>query len=172
MRRLLSRLAAAALAVGTLAPGTVLAQIAPSSAVISNGTVTLGVGSDAGVAQSRPGFQFTATSAEGFAALCACAGWSMSVDGSPLAASIESFTFTALGAISTMRLTDPARGIDLRVIHDFHPVDGSPNLYELTVTVINLGTAPVQPLYARQFSWAAGLSDVTPMGIDPLIGSL
>ena len=172
MRRLLSRLAAAALAVGTLAPGTVLAQIAPPSAVLSNGTINLGVDGDAGLTRSSPRLQLIAASAEGLAALCACPGWTLSVDGTPLASSLESFTFTATGAVSAMRLTDATRAVDLRLVHGFHPVDSSPNLYAVTVTVVNLGAAPVQPLYTRQFAWANGLPDATQIGIDPLSGSL
>src|SRR5207302_1085589 len=104
--------------------------------------------------------------------LCTCSAWGLSVNGTPLVGSVENFTFTATGAVSTVRLHDPASGLDLRVVHDFHPVVGSTNLYQVLVTVYNLGTAPVDAVYTRTVAWSAGAPDPTTLGIDPLLGAV
>src|SRR4051812_49745037 len=113
MRKIGSKLAVAALAASMFAPGAVLAQTAPANAVISNGTVALGVGSDAGLATSGTGLLLQSASAEGLAAPCACSGWSLSLNGPPLSARVESFTFTPTGAMSVIHVTDPGQGVDL-----------------------------------------------------------
>jgi hypothetical protein len=164
-------LVAVGLSAGLLGPGAVLAQTPPTSAVIGNELISLGVSNDAGLAMSGVGLQFAPTHAEGLASLCACNNWSITLGAAPLAQSVEQFSATDLAAVSSVLVSDAASGSTLRVTHDFHPALGAPNQYEVLVTIENLGSTTVQPGYARTLGWANGLA--TPgLGFDPSIATV
>ena len=135
--------------------------------MIGNALVALGVSSDAGLAKAGTGLRYAPSSVDGLASVCACSGWSLLVGGAPLVESVETFTFTPVGASSMVRVQDAA-GTQLRVTHDFHPAIGSTNLYEVLVTIENLGTAPVQPVYSRTIGWS-GLPDLAGLPIVPAL---
>jgi len=151
----------------------------PPSVVIGNGTVALGVNSDAAVGDlgiaPQPGLTRGATPTS-----CACSGWELAVDAALVATGqlpsrqVSSFAFTDIGAVSTVVVHDPQTGSDLlRVTHDFHPTAGSANLYEVHVVVENLTSAPVQVGYARTLGWSPAVADpTTPIVIDPSLGTL
>src|SRR5262249_5986371 len=46
-------------------------------------------------------------------------------------------------------------GAILRVTHDFHPAATGADLYEVTVSIENVGTTVVQPNYRRALGWSA-----------------
>src|SRR5438876_6358545 len=166
MRRNKRWMVARGLSVGLLGPGAALAQTQPSSAVIGNPLIALGGRSDAGLARGGTGLQFVATSADGLTAnVCACSGWNLVLGNAQLVQSVEAFSFTPVGASSITRVQDGA-ATQLRVTHDFHPAPISTNLYEIVVSVENLGSATVQPSYTRTVGWA-GVPELTALQVDP-----
>ena len=144
MRRDWHWVAALGLSLALLGPGAALAQTPPGSAVIGSTYLALGVSSDAGLARAGTGLQYVPTSADGLANLCACSGWNLILGDTPLVESVEDFSSTTVGASSIVRVQDGG-ATQLRVTHDFHPAPGSTNLYEVVVSVQNLGSATVQP---------------------------
>ena len=60
----------------------------------------------------------------------------------------ESLAASATTAVSTVRVGDA-----LRVIHDYHPAPQTPNLYEVSVTIQNISSAPVDLRYRRVMDW-------------------
>src|SRR5450631_4035032 len=138
MRRNRHWVAALGLSLALVGPGVALAQTAPTNVVISNATLALGVSSDAGLDRAGTGLQFIPTSAEGLANLCACSGWSLVLGDASLVESPETFSSTSVGASSTVRVQDGG-ATQLLVTHDFHPAFDSTNLYEVVVSVQNLG---------------------------------
>ncbi len=155
-----------------LAPAAAWADAPPSSVIIGNGHVTLGVGYDAGLNEAGTGLQFTPTRTEGLAQVCGCSGWSLVLGAVPTSQLLESFTFNNLGARSSVLADDVAAASRVRVIHDFHVAPYSSNLYEATVTVQNLGATTVLPSYTRTLAWAAGPPDPSTLPIDPALGTL
>jgi len=151
-----------------------------SGAVISNGTVQLGVNSDGSLnydcsAASDPvcpdpspstgvvGLRFVPLNLESTAPGCLCEGWGMADAGSGLTGSanqdigaanltVDSFSApSATRAISTVTISDPSLpGYSMQVTHDYQPSGLSPNLYEATVTVKNTGTQPITDLRYRR----------------------
>lgn len=61
--------------------------------------------------------------------------------------SLVSFTSTASTAVSKVN----AAGFE--VTHDFHPSPATPNLYEIVVTIKNVGGSPAKPRYRRMMDW-------------------
>src|SRR5947199_4726956 len=155
-----------------LAPATAWADAPTSSVIIGNGHVALGVGYDGGLNETGTGLQFAPTRAEGLAQLCVCSGWSLLLGQARTSQLVESFTFNDLGARSTVVVDDVATASHVRVIHDFHVAPNSTNLYEVTVSVQNLGGATVEPSYSRTLAWAAGPPDPSSLLIDPALAAL
>lgn len=177
------RLGAAAAALATAAAVTVVATPAsadlPDWVVIGNGTVQLGVNKEghlnvpAGIPSaqgtSAVGLRFLPTNNEATAPGCLCEGWGAadatstdsgwaSVDNGGVSGNltVESFTATASSAVSVVNIANR-----LRVTHDYHPSPATPNLYEVTVTIQNIGAATVAPRYRRVMDW-----DVEPTAFD------
>ena len=65
---------------------------------------------------------------------------------------VESFTSTASTAVSTTIIKDDAGEPLLRVTHDYHPSDAA-NVFEVSVSIENLGDAAVDPRYRRAMDW-------------------
>jgi len=155
--------------VGAVAPET-------SSAIISNGTVELGVW-DAGnlnvpdaTSDTDVGLRFVATGNESTAPGCLCEGWGVADatsgrSGSANAAEgyddidVESFTFDADSAVSVVRVADTTGDL-FRVTHDYQP-STSPNLYEVDVTIENISGGAVDLRYRRYMDW-----DIEPTAFD------
>lgn len=130
------------------------------SAVISNGTVTLGV-DDLGFAlHSGVGLRYEPTGAEVLWIGCLCEGWGAAdaVTGLQGWASIHnggvfnvlpvSFASTPTTAVSITTV-----GAILNVTHDYHPTPLTPFLYEIDVTIENISGAPVDLRYTRDQDW-------------------
>jgi hypothetical protein len=163
-----SVVAVTSLLLGAMSPRPANAVV--DSAIISNGTVQLGVW-EAGhlnVPGGTPsmeegtsivGLRYVPTNAEATADGCTCEGWgaadaTTSVSGSanddagaPVNITVESFTHTATTAVSTVSI-----GSKMRVVHDYHPSSNA-NLYEVTVSITNISGAPIHLLYRRVMDW-------------------
>jgi hypothetical protein len=148
----------AGVSLALLVASTAAAEGLPSSAAIGNGVLAIGVRSDGGLAPGGPGVQFTPTGADGLPSACACDA-SLSVGSTLLSESVESFTYTATTATSTVIASDAVSGTQLRMTQDFHPSPVAPNLYELLVTVENQSSTPVQPTYERGLSWLSPIPE-------------
>jgi len=162
----------------------------PTGAVISNGTVQLGVNNtgdlnysctDAETGCPGPsaagtdpvGLRYVPSNLDSTAPGCPCEGWGMADAGSGLFGSanqaagvfnvdVTSFSHDADSAISTVTISDPDHaGFSMTVQQDYHPSQVSPNLYEDTVTVTNTGTAFTDLRYRRAMDW-----DVEPTAFD------
>src|SRR6266851_2989658 len=172
MSKPLSWLFRLGLMLAVLAPTAAWADAPTSSVIVGNGDVTLGVGYDAGLNEAGTGLQFVPTGTEGLAQMCVCSAWSLVVGQAPTSQMVESFTFDDLGARSSVLVDDVATASHLRVTHDFHVAPNTTNLYEVTVTVQNLGGTTVLPAYTRTLVWAAGPPDLSGLAIDPALGTL
>jgi hypothetical protein len=181
LRTLLCSVAAAVVLLATL-PAQSMAVIDPPGH-IDNGTVQLGVKTDGALNVYNIddfgdffGLRYLPTGNEATsAAEHACEGWGVADissgasgysnfgcdDGSPNIR-VVSYTKTATTAVSTVLVcandADPLACNSgdsplLRVTHDYHPSARTPNLYEATVTIENVGAATVQPRYRRVVDW-------------------
>ncbi len=191
-RLLVAISAIALLAAGlALAPGAA-AQTADPGAVIDNGTVQLGVHDTAqlnfscgspgpgcpgpSLSGTGPvGLRFMQYNADGTAPGCLCEGWGAADAGSGLSGwenessgssgnlTVESFTHTASTAVSVVSISDgELPGYEMTVTHDYHPATGTPNLYEVLVTIENTGSLALSDVrYRRVMDW-----DVEPTAFD------
>jgi hypothetical protein len=166
------RVAAMGLVLALALPGHAWAEsvvntdgAALDSAMIGNGVVTLGVGRDGQIVGLGLGNVFVTNDQH-----TAGSGWSLASAGLPAndgvgTAAVESFATWGTGATSIVRLDDPATGGRFRISHTFRPSEIAPNLYEVLVTVENIGTTAMQPDYRRLL---AGQQPITA----PLSGSV
>ena len=153
-----------------LALGTDPCSPPPSAHIITNGLVQLGVNDEghlnvpggapsSGTGTTFVGLRFVPTGAEGTAPGCLCEGWGAAdaisgvtgyaneeVDGIVNLALVE-YQSDISNAISKTRI-----GSTFEVIHNYHP-SGSPNLYEATVTIKNIGSTDVDARYRRVMDW-------------------
>lgn len=156
-------------------PGPIRDRIGPLSAgvIISNGTIQLGVNSEAhlnvpggtpssGTGTEFVGLRYEPTNAEATAPGCLCEGWGVkdavsgnwaggneddggSVGSVPLL--VESFVSTASTANSVVKV-----GNLFRVTHNYIP-SASDNLYQVDVTIQNISGSPVDARYRRVMDW-------------------
>jgi hypothetical protein len=146
--------------------GEVAASAAqPSYAGISNGTLRLGINPEGHIdaivdGDEWLGLEYTPTGAEGLINGCWCEGWGVADRNASLSGwasvanggvspnvTVKAFDVTGETADSTVEI-----GGALRVRHRFHP-SSRPELYELDVTVENLGTSVVDVVYRRAMDW-------------------
>jgi Bacterial Ig-like domain (group 1) len=144
-----------------------------SAAVITNGTVTLGVNPSGDLNATDPvsgaviGVTYNATGNDGTRGGCLCEGWGAGAGAtSPSqfegraneeldhAGTVQGpFTSTADSAVSTvdiLRGDTPA----LRLTQDYHPSPTTPNLYEITTTLTNISGGPLNDVrYERVMDW-------------------
>lgn len=129
------------------------------SAVISNGTVTLGVRDLGDLNFAGVGLRYNPTGGEVLNIGCLCEGWGAAdgtsgVQGWASVAfgtsnvALVSFTSTASTAASVATV-----GGILRVTHSYQPSATTPFLYEITVTIDNISGAPVDLRYTRDMDW-------------------
>ena len=156
------------------------AEAAFGGAVISNGTVALGVNDTAQLnyddGSRFVGVSYETTGNDGTRAGCECEGWGAGVadpsgnfSGSadndttgPAGNNLDlvSFTSDASTAKSVVTIDDK-----LRVTHEFAPSPATPNLYEIKVTVENIGAATLPDVrYTRLMDW-----DVEPTEFDEFV---
>ncbi len=129
------------------------------SAVISNGTVSLGVRDLGDLNFSGVGLTYIPTGGEVLNVGCLCEGWGAadvttatqgwaSVDFGTSNVALVSFASTASTATSVTTV-----GSTLRVTHDYKPSSATPFLYEITVKIENISGAPVDLRYSRDMDW-------------------
>lgn len=148
------------------------ATAASASAIITNGTVTLGVDDfgqlnvDGGMPSpftgtTEVGLRFNETGNEATSHGCLCEGWGVGIGGTAIGGSANNdrggasgltlvdFSSTATTATSVVRV-----GTSLEVTHAFAPSMDTPNLYRVTVSITNISGADITNLlYRRTFDW-------------------
>lgn len=144
---------------------------ASAQAIISNGTVQLGVNRDGSlnVGGGPPssqgvrvvGLRYVATNAESTAPGCTCEGWGLGDDltkawggantanygtsGTNIA--VESFSADASSAVSVVRVAGM-----FRITHVYRPSPNA-NLYQVDVTIENISGTSRKPVYRRAIDW-------------------
>lgn len=149
---------------------------APTFAAVSNGTLRLGINPeghlDTIVGDGEwLGLEYVPTGAEGLINGCWCEGWgvadratgvagyaSVANGGVSHAMTVTAFAVTGETADSTVEIGDR-----LRVRHVYHP-SARPELYEVDLTVENIGSAPADVVYRRAMDW-----DVPPTEFDEFV---
>lgn len=134
--------------------------------VIGNGTIELGVNQmgDLNASDSTSGLtglRYAPTGADALTPGCLCEGWGAGdpasgvsgyadqANGIASTMTLLGYTTTASTAVSRVRI-----GSQLEVTHDYHPTAATPNLYEVTVTIKNVGSDPIGDLrYRRVMDW-------------------
>ncbi len=176
LRKAIIAAAGAAVAAG-------LASTAMAAAIISNGTVTLGVDNfgqlnvAGGTASpvtgtTSVGLRYVPTGNEATSHGCLCEGWGVGIGGTAIGGSannddgvsglsLTSFTSDATTATSVVSVGGGA----LEVTHAYAPAAETPNLYRVTVTIKNTSGADIANLlYRRTFDW-----DVEPTTFNELV---
>jgi len=186
----------AAVALAIAAAG--MAGTASAAAIISNGTVQIGVRDlgdlnvDGGTVANGSGttivgLRSVATNSDSTSPGCTCEGWgagivSLSRSGYANSSvgtanlSLVSFTSTATTAVSVVNVLGATGGTLLQVKHDYHPIAGTPYLYEVTVSITNLTGADLAAgdlVYRRVMDWDVpypGAESDTIQGVPALLG--
>jgi hypothetical protein len=139
-----------------------------AGAIISNGTVELGVNDegDLNFGSGGPvvGIRYLPTGNEAISPGCLCEGWGAAAtngtvnvagganrdDGGPFGLSLNSFASDGTNATSVVTIGGATPV--LRVTHFYHP-SASSNLYQVDVTIENISLQPVTALYRRVMDW-------------------
>src|SRR3990172_3381375 len=178
----LTRIVLVLLLVATAALLSFLGPVdASAGAIITNGTVTLGVNDQGHLnVEGGPSFggvgptglHFNATGNDATSPGCLCEGWGVAIatgSGSPFSGyaniavdgvvnvALVSFTSTASTATSVVNINGISSAPALQVTHFYHP-SVSPNLYQVDVTIRNisggvLGDGPTALRYPRVMDW-------------------
>lgn len=177
----------------------VLAGGAQAQAIIQNSEVQIGVRQygDLNVPGGTPaaggggtvvGLRSVRTNSDSTAPGCTCEGWGVairstgefgaansSVDG-VRNLELVSFTSSASTAVSVVNVVNSSGVALLQVTHDYHPITGTPYLYETTVTIKNLTGATLAAgdlVYRRVMDWdipVPGRESVSIQGVPALLG--
>lgn len=179
-----------------LAAATGFAQ---AQAIIANSEVQLGVRAfgDLNVGGGSPatgsgttivGLRSVRTNSDSTSPGCTCEGWGVAIRstgqfGAANSAAegvanlaLVSFASTASTAVSVVNVLSATGSPILRVTHDYHPIAGSPYLYETTVTITNLSgrtLAAGDLVYRRVMDWdipSPGGESVTIQGVPGALG--
>lgn len=172
---------------------------AQAQAIIQNSEVQLGVRAfgDLNVGGGTPatgssttivGLRSVRTNSDSTSPGCTCEGWGValrstgqfgaansSVDGVDNLA-LVSFSSTATTAVSVVNMLDARGNPLLQVTHNYHPIAGTPYLYETTVTIKNLtgnAIAAGDLVYRRVMDWdipSPGGESVTIQGVPAALG--
>jgi hypothetical protein len=140
------------------------------SAVISNGTVSLGVNDLGSLNFSGVGLRYEPTGGEVLNVGCLCEGWGAA----DAITGVQGWTDLAVGTsnvvpVSFANTASSATSVTtvggiLQLTHDFQPSAATPNLYEITVTINNISSASVDLRYTREMDW-----DVPPTSFDEFV---
>jgi type IV pilus assembly protein PilY1 len=168
-----------ALAMAMALGGLGVSGVAQADAIITNGTVTLGVNDQghlnvgggpaaAGSGTTIVGLRSNATGSDSTSPGCTCEGWGIALKSSGAFGSandavggvqnlkLVSFTSSASTATSVTEMTN-ATGISLlRITHEYAPLATTPYLYQVKVTITNLtggDLAAGDLLYRRVMDW-------------------
>ncbi len=186
--------AAVAFAAGAMA----LAGTAQAGAIISNGTLMLGVNSEGHLNtpyDSDPkgigfmGLRFIPTGGASTEPGCQCEGWGVgirslgasgwaSLDSGGIAnLTVVSFTSDATSARSIVDVNGVTGAPLLRVVHDYHPLASTPYLYEVSVAIINTSGSDLAAgdlVYRRVMDWDISPTEfseyVTIQGVPAVMG--
>ena len=169
-----------AVAIAIALGGLGASGVAQADAIITNGTVTLGVNDQgnlnvpggppsAGDGTTIVGLRSNATGSDSTSPGCTCEGWGVALKSLNRAGyandaagtanlKLISFTSTASTATSVTEMTNGGpTGISLlRITHEYAPLATTPYLYQVKVTITNLtGTdlAAGELLYRRVMDW-------------------
>lgn len=144
------------------------------SAIIDNGLIQMGINDEghlnvwggtpsSGTGTTAVGLRYMPTNAESTAPGCLCEGWGVADVTSSLAGfanedeggainmQLVSFVSDVSSATSIVDIPNSASPI-LRVQHYYHP-SATPNLYQVDVSITNMGGAPVDLRYRRVMDW-------------------
>lgn len=148
-----------------LASAVSVAPVA-AQAVISNGTISLGVFEQGHLNYDSYGVRYLPTNNDGTSPGCLCEGWGAGVAGGEVGrasvangginnVTVQSFESTATTATSVVRI-----GSVLEVTHRYSP-SATPNLYQVEVTLTNISGATLgagdRPIrYQRAMDWDIG----------------
>lgn len=136
---------------------------AANAAVVSNGTIQLGINPQGHIIDSptQIGINFLPTGNDGISPGCACEGWGIA----DAVSGVSGYASIDLGGISNINvvdfITDGIRatsvvnvGSTFKVTHDYAPVAETAFLYKAAVTIENIGTKAVGDLrYRRVMDW-------------------
>lgn len=134
-----------------------------AGAVISSGTVSIGVNNEGDLIFQGVGLRYGPTGGEALAPGCPCEGWGIAdvvsrafgKSGRAFGTQnvvVESFTSTTSTAKSVVRVMNGATPV-FRVTHAFRVSPQSANLFEAIVTVENIFSATVDVRYRRAMDW-------------------
>jgi hypothetical protein len=147
--------------------------------IISNGTVQLGVSTmgnidvpggtpSTGTQDTYVGLRLISSNYDGLAPGCKCEGWGVSngttsgwVSGQ---LGTQGIAVTSFSATSSTARSEVVAAGTFKVVHQFDPVPGVPNLFKISVSITNIGTAPATLLYRRTMDW-----DVEPTAFEEYI---
>jgi hypothetical protein len=178
----------------TAAVGAVQAQ-----AIIQNSEVQLGVGAygslnvgggtaATGSGTNTVGLRSVRTNSDSTSPGCECEGWGVGIRstgafgqsnndvGGVQNLSLVSFSSTASTAVSVVDVMGSTGGAILRVTHDYHPISGTPYLYEVKVSITNLTGADLAAgdlVYRRVMDWdipTPGYESVSIQGVPAALG--
>ena len=155
----------------TSAPAEIFITVAsaPCGAVVSNGTVQLGIncvgdlnfpGPPSSGGEEVVGLRFIPTNNDSTSPGCACQSWGVADATSAVSGfanesegqsdnlTVVSFTSDADSATSVVDV-----GSTFRITHDYQPSTKTPNLYTVAVTIKNLSAATTATRYRRVMDW-------------------
>ncbi|WP_300450584.1 PEP-CTERM sorting domain-containing protein [Accumulibacter sp.] len=183
-----------ALAAGSL----LIAGTANAGAIISNGTVQLGVrdlgnlnqggGSNAaGSGTTIVGLRSVATNSDSTSPGCTCEGWGVGIVSTGQSGyandavgtanlSLVSFVSTPTTAVSVTNVLNGAGSPILQVTHNYHPIAGTPYLYAVDVSIKNTSGSNLASgdlVYRRVMDWdipSPGSEMVSIAGVPAALG--
>lgn len=144
------------------------ASLAGAGAVVTNGTVTLGINDHGALNFGGIGLVFNATGNDSTFPGCTCEGWGAGIVSSGISGyqntavdgtvnlALVSFSSTASTATSVVDINGPGGSPALRVSQFYHPIAGTPNLYQVDVAITNLTGAALAAgdlVYRRVMDW-------------------
>ena len=194
----MNRTMKSAVSLALAASGIALALPAQAGAIISNGTVQIGVRDlgnlnqpggtpSAGDGTTVVGLRSVATNSDSTSPGCTCEGWGVAIQSlgrsgfandSVGTANLQlvSFVSSASTATSVVNMLSAAGGNLLQVKHEYAPLANTPFLYQVTVSITNLtgqNLAAGDLLYRRVMDWdipTPGLEAVTMQGVPAALG--
>lgn len=149
-----------------------MATAASAAAIITNGTITLGVDDEGQLnvpggmpspvtGTSTVGLRFNETGNEATSHGCLCEGWGVGIGGTGIGGSANNDSgVSGLSVISFVSDATTATSVvsagmgALEVTHAYAPAAETPNLYRVTVSITNTsGSDIANLLYRRTFDW-------------------
>lgn len=195
-----NKLKTIAASLALLGGSLLIAGSANASAIISNGTVRIGVNdlgnlnadggtSAAGSGTTVVGLRSVATNSDSTSPGCTCEGWGVGIvstgqsgfvndayNPSGTNLSLVSFVSTATTAVSVSNVLNAAGATILQITHNYHPIAGTPYLYAVDVAIKNLtggALAGGDLVYRRVMDWdipSPGREMVSIQGVPALLG--